>query len=62
MTRIVIDLEAGPGGQPVGELRAAGRPLPFAGWLELVRLLEDELRLAGGPDSTVVTGDPSRED
>jgi hypothetical protein len=49
MAKIVIDLEPGPDGQPVGELRAAGLPLPFAGWLELVRLLEEELRMAGGP-------------
>jgi hypothetical protein len=49
MTKIVIDLEPGPDGQPLGRLRATGRPLPFAGWLELIRLLEDELRLAN-PD------------
>jgi hypothetical protein len=49
MAKIVIDLEPGPDGQPVGKLRAGGLPLPFAGWLELVRLLEEELRMAGGP-------------
>jgi hypothetical protein len=49
MTKIVIDMEPGPDGQPIGKLRAAGPSLPFGGWLELVRLLEEELRVAGGP-------------
>jgi hypothetical protein len=51
MTEIVINLARGPDGQPVGKLRAAERALPFTGWLDLIRLLEDELRLADGPTS-----------
>jgi hypothetical protein len=62
MTRIMMDLEPGPDGRPVGELRATGRPRAFAGWLELIRLLEDELRLVSGPDRKIATGDPSSED
>jgi hypothetical protein len=59
MTKIVIDLEPGPGGQPVGKLRSTGPSLPFAGWLELVRLLEQELGGAGGPDGQPHSiGDP----
>jgi len=49
VTKIVIELESGQDGQPVGKLQATGPPLPFAGWLELVRLLEEQLRLGGGP-------------
>ena len=44
MTVIVINLERGPEGQPVGRLRKeSGRTVPFTGWLDLVRVLEDEL-------------------
>ena len=50
MTRIVIDLERGPDGQPAGQLQASGPPMPFAGWLELVRLLEQELGAIGNAD------------
>jgi hypothetical protein len=56
MTEIVINLARGPDGQPVGRLRAAERALPFTGWLDLIRLLEDELRLADGPASQAQSG------
>ena len=53
MTVIVINLERGPEGQPVGRLRKeSGRTVPFTGWLDLVRVLEDELRAAGESAST----------
>ena len=53
MTVIVINLERGPEGQPVGRLRKeSGQTVPFTGWLDLVRVLEDELRAAGEPTST----------
>jgi hypothetical protein len=45
MTTIVITLQRGPGGEPVGQLRAGPGPAaPFTGWLHLIRLLEDQLR------------------
>jgi len=45
VTEIVIWLRPGPGGQPIGNLRSAPRPAAeFTGWLELIRLLESELR------------------
>jgi hypothetical protein len=44
MTQIVIDLETGPDGQPAGQLTTSvGRTMAFAGWLHLIRLLEDQL-------------------
>jgi hypothetical protein len=50
MTAIMINLERGPEGQPVGQLRrGSGQVVPFTGWLDLIRVLEDELRTAGGP-------------
>ncbi len=49
MTAIVIHLGRGPEGQPVGHLRAGSGPtVPFTGWLDLIRVLEDELRTADG--------------
>ncbi len=49
MTVIVINLERGPEGQPVGRLGTESGPtVAFIGWLELIRLLEDELPTAGG--------------
>jgi hypothetical protein len=53
MTVIVINLERGPEGQPVGRLRKeSGQTVPFTGWLDLVRVLEDELRAAAEPAGT----------
>ena len=41
----MISLGPGPDGQPVGKLRSALGPVTgFTGWLELIRLLESELR------------------
>jgi hypothetical protein len=49
VTEIVIKLERGPDGQPAGHLRARpGSAAPFTGWLDLIRLLEDQLPAAGG--------------
>ena len=43
MIVIVINLERGPEGHPVGRLRKeSGQTVPFTGWLDLVRVLEDE--------------------
>jgi hypothetical protein len=58
MTRIVIDLAQGPDGEPVGRLRGVGRELPFTGWLDLIRLLEDELLLAADAASQPRPGSP----
>ena len=45
MTEIVINLERGPDDQPTGQLRTgSGQIVPFTGWLNLIRVLEDELR------------------
>ena len=44
MTQIIIDLEPGPDGQPVGQLATGtGQVIRFTGWLHLIRLLEDQL-------------------
>jgi hypothetical protein len=44
MTRIVIELHRGPDAQPVGVLHiGSGQAMPFTGWLDLVRHLEEEL-------------------
>lgn len=52
MTEIVINLERGPDGQPTGQLRAPpGSAAPFTGWLDLIRLLEDQLPAADGASS-----------
>ena len=49
MTEIVINFERGPDGQPTGHLRAQpDSAAPFTGWLDLIRLLEDQLRAADG--------------
>jgi hypothetical protein len=58
MTQIVIDLAQGPDGEPVGRLRGADRELPFTGWLDLIRLLEDELTLAAEVASQPQPGSP----
>ena len=60
MTAIMINLARGPEGQPVGHLRTAtGQTIAFTGWLDLIRVLEDELRTVGeaAPDD-----DPSSQD
>jgi hypothetical protein len=49
VTEIVINLERGPDGQPTGHLRAQPDPAaPFTGWLDLIRLIEGQLRAADG--------------
>jgi hypothetical protein len=49
VTEIVINFARGPDGQPTGHLRAQpGSAAPFTGWLDLIRLLEDQLRAADG--------------
>ena len=64
MTVIVINLGRGPEGQPVGRLRKeSGHTVSFTGWLDLVRVLEDELRAAGEPAGTSLPDDhPSSAD
>jgi hypothetical protein len=53
MTVIVINLEHGPEGQPVGRLhKESGQTVLFTGWLDLVRVLEDEFRAAEEPTGT----------
>jgi hypothetical protein len=47
MTQLLIRLERGPDGQPAGELTTeAGHTVSFAGWLHLIRILEDQLSQA----------------
>ena len=49
MTDIMLRLERGPVNQPVGQVRmGTGQLVEFTGWLDLVRVLEDEL-LAADP-------------
>jgi hypothetical protein len=44
MSTIRIELGAGPDGQPVGHLTGeVVQPTGFTGWLELIRLLDEEL-------------------
>jgi len=58
MAEIVINLEPGPDGQPTGHLRAQpGSAAPFTGWLELIRLLEDQLPTADGHGGSGGPGD-----
>lgn len=57
MAKIVINMEHGPDGQPVGWLRTgSGQVVEFAGWLSLIRLLEDELRLEPQPPDAGLEG------
>lgn len=50
MTEIVIKLERGPDDQPTGQLRTgSGQIIAFTGWLNLIRVLEDELRQSPQP-------------
>lgn len=45
MTEIVLVMHRGPDGQPVGTVRRGlGPTTAFTGWLDLIRLLEAELR------------------
>lgn len=47
MTQIMIHLERGPDGQPVGQLTTGTEHVvAFTGWLHLIRLLEDQLAQA----------------
>jgi hypothetical protein len=56
MTDIKLRLERGPDNQPVGVLRSGtGQLVEFTGWLDLVRVLEDELLAA---DSAADPGAP----
>jgi hypothetical protein len=53
MTEVVISLRMGPDGQPVGRLRrGSGRVVPFTGWLQLIRALEEELEAAAADPSS----------
>jgi hypothetical protein len=52
MTKIVINLKRGPDDQPTGQLTTgSGQIIPFTGWLNLIRVLEDELRQSPRPSS-----------
>lgn len=47
MTEIQISLRHGPDGGPAGVLRReSGQVVAFVGWLDLIRVLEDELGTA----------------
>lgn len=53
MAEIMISLRTGPDGQPVGRLCcASGRMMPFTGWLELIRALEQALESAAADPSS----------
>jgi len=55
MTKIVINLERGPDDQPTGQLTTgSGQAIPFTGWLNLIRVLEEELRQS--PQSSSADG------
>jgi hypothetical protein len=59
MTKIMIDLERGPDDQPVGHLKTgSGQTVQFTGWLNLIRVLEDELRRVPQPLDTKEGGAP----
>ncbi len=60
MTRITIDLGPGPDGQPNGHISGkVWRSTGFTGWLELTRLLEDELAaIEGGGGAQASAGEP----
>jgi hypothetical protein len=52
MTKIVINLKRGPDDQPTGQLTTgSGQIIPFTGWLNLIRVLEDELHQSPQPSS-----------
>lgn len=58
MTEIVINLERGPDDQPTGQLRTgSGQIITFTGWLNLIRVLEDQLRESPQPPEAGPTGD-----
>jgi hypothetical protein len=62
VNEIVINLERGPDGQPTGRLRAQpGSAAPFTGWLDLIRLLEDQLRAADGHSGSADPNGPGGE-
>ena len=57
MARIVINFERGPDDQPAGWLTTgSGQVVQFTGWLSLIRLLEDELRLEPQPPDAGLEG------
>ena len=59
MTRIIIDLEPGPDGQPAGQLTTGtGQMITFTGWLHLIRLLEDQLGQAPPRPGADLAADP----
>jgi hypothetical protein len=44
MTDMMLRLQRGPDGQPTGHLRTgSGQVIEFTGWLDLIRVLEDQL-------------------
>lgn len=58
MAKIVINFDRGQDDQPVGRLTTgSGQVVQFTGWLSLIRLLEDELRLAPQPPDVGLEGD-----
>ena len=61
MTEIVINLERGPDDQPTGQLRTrSGQIIAFTGWLDLIRVLEDELGQSPRSPGAGPTGDNPR--
>lgn len=57
MTKIVISLERGPDDQPAGRLTTgSGQILAFTGWLNLIRVLEDELGRSPPPPAADPAG------
>lgn len=60
MTDIMIKLERGPDDQPAGRLETkTGQVIQFTGWLNLIRILEDQLHRAprspnAGPANSAV--------
>jgi hypothetical protein len=63
MTEIVINLERGPDDQPVGQLRTgSGQTVLFTGWLNLIRVLEDELRRSPRPSGPTGEAHPAAPD
>jgi hypothetical protein len=60
MTRISIDLGPGSDGQPNGKISGkVWQSTSFTGWLELIRLLEDELAsIEAGAGGTPTADEP----
>jgi hypothetical protein len=54
----MVDIASDADGRVAGSVTAVGdRPLPFTGWLELLRLLEGPVDARRGADPLPVTGD-----